>query len=137
MTSAPRPPESLRHRLDWRLVVALTVVALLRPIASITGVSDALGKPATPIILTVAISVVWILVAGLGRARDPLLTLVATGLVYALASLVLSAVLSPMMHGELQGPLANPAAIVPLFAVNAAWGAACGLCALGLRRLRS
>lgn len=136
MTSEPRPAGSLRHHLDWRLIAALTAVALLRPISSITGVGDALGKPATPIILTVAISLVWILAAGLTRTRDPLLTLVATGIGYALASLVLSAVLSPILHGELRGPLANPAGIVPLFAINTAWGAACGVCAAGLRRLR-
>jgi hypothetical protein len=132
----PHRPEPLRHRLDWRLVTALVAVALVRPLSSVAGLSDALGKPATPLLLTAAISLVWILTVGLGRAREPVLTLVAAGLGYALAAVVLSGVLSPVLTGELRGPLAMPLAIVPLFVTNAAWGALCGVCALGLRRLR-
>ncbi|MDX3727446.1 hypothetical protein [Streptomyces caniscabiei] len=60
----------------------------------------------------------------------------ATGVAYALAALLLSAVLSPLLTGRLQGPLAQPRAIVPLFLVNAAWGAFCGACAIGLRKVR-
>jgi hypothetical protein len=61
---------------------------------------------------------------------------VAAGVAYALVTLVLSAVLSPLLTGKLQGPLAQPLAIVPFFLVNAAWGAFCGACAIGLRRTR-
>ncbi|MGY0058017.1 hypothetical protein ACWY4P_15905 [Streptomyces sp. LZ34] len=43
---------------------------------------------------------------------------------------------TPVLTGRLQGPLAHPIAIVPLFAVNALWGALCGVCAVGLRRMR-
>ncbi|MEU0389530.1 hypothetical protein [Streptomyces chartreusis] len=118
------------------LVAALTAVALVRPLFSIAGWSEALGKPLTPVILTLAITLTWILAVGLSRVRDPLLTLVVTGVLYALTALVLSAVLSPLLTGKLQGPLAQPRAIVPLFLVNAAWGAFCGACAMGLRRVR-
>lgn len=137
MTSDQRKPTvPLWRRPHWPLVAVLVAVALVRPLFSVVGLSDTLGKPVTPIVLTVAVSLVWILAAGLGRVRHPLLTLLATGLGYALASLVLSAVLSPLLTGELQGPLTRPFAIIPLFAVNAGWGAVCGLCALGLQRLR-
>ncbi|MFF7653432.1 hypothetical protein ACFZCY_27005 [Streptomyces sp. NPDC007983] len=125
------------RRLHPPLVAGLTAVALIRPLCSVTGLSDALGKPATPLILTAAISLTWILVVGLGRAPGPVPTLVAAGLGYALAVLVLSGVLSPALTGRLQGPLAQPIAIVPLFAVNALWGALCGVCAEGLRRRRA
>ncbi|MEY9212545.1 hypothetical protein NI17_005125 [Thermobifida halotolerans] len=131
-----RSTAPLWRRLNWPLVAALVAVALVRPLSSITGLSDALGRPATPVVLTVAVSLVWILAVGLSRVRHPLATLVVTGLGYALASLVLSAVLSPLLTGQLRGPLVTPLAVLPLFAVNAAWGALCGLCALGLRRLR-
>ncbi|GAA1558092.1 hypothetical protein GCM10009678_46340 [Actinomadura kijaniata] len=127
---------SLRGRLDWPLAIALGTVALVRPVFSIAGWSDALGRPATPLLLTAAISLVWILVAGFGRGREPVLTLVAAGAVYALASIALSAALSPLVHGELQGPPATPIAIVPVFLVNVLWGAVCGVCALALRNLR-
>jgi hypothetical protein len=122
--------------LNRPLVVALTAVALIRPLFSVAGLSETLGKPLTPVILTVAITLTWILAVGLSRVPEPLLTPVAAGVAYALAVLVLSAVLSPLLTGRLQGPLAQPQAIIPLFAVNAAWGAFCGACAIGLRRLR-
>ncbi|MFJ4539879.1 hypothetical protein ACIP39_28510 [Streptomyces tibetensis] len=122
--------------LNRPLVAALTAVALARPLFSVAGWSEALGKPLTPVILTLGITLTWILAVGLSRVRDPLLTLVVTGVAYALAALVLSAVLSPLLTGKLQGPLAQPWAIIPLFLVNAAWGAFCGACAIGLRRAR-
>jgi hypothetical protein len=124
------------HRLNWRLVAVLTAVALVRPVFSIVGLADALGRPATPLILTGAICLVWILAVGLSRVPAPLPTLVAAGLLYALAAIVLSGILSPILTGTLQGPLAAPQGIIPVFIVNAAWGAACGACAIGLRRLR-
>lgn len=128
--------ETLIHRLNWPLVAGLAVVALVRPLFSITGLSDALGKPATPVVLTVLISLAWILAAGLTRVREPLLTLVAAGLGYAVASILLSAILSPILTGHLQGPLAAPIALVPVLITNVIWGAVCGALALGLRRMR-
>jgi len=128
--------DTLIHRLNWPLVIGLAVLALIRPLFSIVGLSDALGKPATPLLLTAAISLAWILAVGLSRVREPLLTLVATGLGYAVLSVLLSAVLSPILSGQLQGPLARPIALVPLFVTNAIWGAVCGALALGLQRLR-
>ncbi|MEU1321100.1 hypothetical protein [Streptomyces tibetensis] len=137
MNADTRLPIGRRLRgVNWPLVAALTAVALVRPLFSIAGWSEALGKPLTPVVLTLGITLTWILAAGLSRVRDPLLTLVVTGVAYALAALVLSAVLSPLLTGKLQGPLAQPQAIVPLFLVNAAWGAFCGVCAIGLRRVR-
>ncbi|MBO8188690.1 hypothetical protein [Streptomyces spirodelae] len=129
------PP--LLRRPDWPVVIGLAVVALVRPLFSITGLSGSLGRPATPLILTAAISVLWVGAGVLSRVREPLPTLVAAGLAYALGTLVLSGVLSPLLDGELAGPLARPQSIVPLFAVNAAWGALCGVCAVGLRRARA
>ncbi|MFI6288101.1 hypothetical protein ACIBCM_25710 [Streptomyces sp. NPDC051018] len=123
--------------LNLPLVAVLTAVALVRPLMSTAGLGDVLGgRPATPLILTAAISLIWILTVGLRRDRDPLLTLVVTGLAYALAVTVLSAVLSPILLGRLEGPLARPYAIVPLCLVNALWGAVCGALALALRRMR-
>ncbi|PAZ16692.1 hypothetical protein CLM62_07105 [Streptomyces sp. SA15] len=137
MSTDTRPPLAHRLRgLNRPMVAALTAIALVRPLFSITGLSDALGKPLTPVLLTVVITLTWILAVGLTRVPEPLLTPVAAGVAYALAALVGSAVLSPVLTGELQGPLAQPYAIVPLFLVNAAWGAFCGICAIGVRRMR-
>jgi hypothetical protein len=64
------------------------------------------------------------------------LTLVVVGLTYAVLSMLLAAVLSPLLTGEAQGPLANPVAIVPVLLTNAVWGALAGLLALAVRRAR-
>lgn len=137
MNADTRLPLAQRLRgLNRPLVVALTSVALVRPLFSVAGLSEALGKPLTPVILTLAITLTWILAVGLSRVREPLLTLVTVGVMYALAAVVLSGALSPLLTGKLQGPLAQPWAIVPLFLVNAVWGAFCGTCAIGLRRMR-
>ncbi|GGQ27833.1 hypothetical protein ACFFKE_24035 [Streptomyces mutabilis] len=139
MNSRPLPglPLSVRlRRLHRPMVALLTVVALVRPVFSVTGATDALGRPLTPLLLTLLISLFWILAVGLSRVREPLLTPVAAGVAYAVAALVLSGVLSPVLTGELRGPLARPQAILPMLLVNGVWGAVCGVCALGVRRLR-
>ena len=129
-------PPTVFQRLNWPLVMGLAALALIRPLFSIVGLSDALGKPATPLLLTAAISLIWVLIVGFSRVREPVLTLVAAGLAYAIAVIVLSAVLSPILSGELQGPLAMPLAILPLFITNAIWGAVAGCLALLIQSLR-
>ena len=124
------------RRINWLLILGLGVLALIRPVFSIAGFSDALGKPATPIILTMAISLVWILSVGLTRVARPVVTLVLAGVVYAVLAIALSGILSPLLSGELQGPLQNPAAVVSVLITNVAWGAITGLIALSLRRFR-
>ncbi|MFH9435230.1 hypothetical protein [Streptomyces rochei] len=139
MNSRPAPvlPLSARlRRLNRPMVALLAAVALVRPVFSVTGATDALGRPLTPLLLTLLISLAWILALGLSRVREPLLTAVAAGVTYAVAALLLSGVLSPVLTGELRGPLARPQAVLPMLLVNGVWGAVCGVCALGVRRLR-
>jgi hypothetical protein len=84
------------------------------------------------------ISLVWIAVVGLSRVPEPVLTLAFAGLVYAGSSIVLSATLSPILEGELQGPLATPFGIgvLSVLVVNAIWGATPGAAALLVRKMR-
>jgi hypothetical protein len=124
------------RRLRRPLVLGLIGLALLRPLFSITGLVDLLGRPAAPLLLTVAITLAWVLIVGLGRVPEPVLTLLAAGLGYAVAVIVLSAVLSPMLTGELRGPLATPISIIPLVLTNAVWGLAAGGLAVLVQRLR-
>lgn len=125
----------LRH-LNWPLVLGLAVLGLVRPLFSIVGLDETLGKPGTPLILTAAITVAWVLIVGLSRVREPVWTLVATGLAYAVGAIVLSAVISPILTGELRGPLAMPLAVIPLFITNALWGLIAGGLALLVQHLR-
>jgi hypothetical protein len=68
--------------------------------------------------------------------REPVLTLVAAGLVYAVLATILSAILSPILNGNLEGPLAMPFSIIPLLLTNALWGLITGALALVIQRSR-
>jgi hypothetical protein len=125
------------RKLHWPLVLGLGALALVRPLVRIVGGQLGIDAPsAVSIGVTIAISVVWIAVVGLTRVAHPVLTLVVVGLTYAVLSMLLAAVLSPLLTGEAQGPLANPVAIVPVLLTNAVWGALAGLLALAVRRAR-
>lgn len=123
--------------LRWPLVLGLGAFGLVRPVLNITGVAEDLGKPLTPVLATIGISLVWIVAVGLARVAEPVLTLVFAGIAYGVFAIIVSAILSPILLGELHGPLANPASIVGVLAVNALWGLITGLLALGVRRLRN
>jgi hypothetical protein len=127
--SSPPAPAPTGQRVSWPLVVTLAVVALVRPLLSVTGLADDLGRPATPVLATVAITVVWVAVVVATRAAQPVLTLLLAGLTYGGLAVVGSAMLSPLLDGELRGPLAHPASIVPVLMVNVLWGALSGLVA--------
>jgi hypothetical protein len=120
--------------IAWPYAVGLGLFALVRPIASITGLDDPVGRPLLPIVLTLAISLVWILVVGLSRVHQPFLTLVAAGAVYAVAATLMSAPLA--ITGELQGTLTNPFAVVSVLITNLIWGAAAGGTAVLVQRMR-
>ena len=125
-------------QLHWPLIIGLGVLALVRPLIRI--VADRVGVtegPVVPVLITVAISLVWVLAVGLTRVQHPVPTLVAVGMTYAVLSILLSGILSPLLTGELQGPLAQPSAIIPVLVVNVLWGLAAGALALLVRRLRS
>ncbi|MFD6953312.1 hypothetical protein A6A08_19585 [Nocardiopsis sp. TSRI0078] len=133
---APSEPRSTDPFSDipWSLVLGLGALALLRPLLSITGLTEALDwSPFLQLGTTVLITVAWVAAVVVARAPRPLLTLVYTGLAYAVFSTVLSAVLSPIMLGELRGPVTNPFGLVAVLAVNALWGLAAGAVALAVR----
>lgn len=67
---------------------------------------------------------------------QPVLTLVAAALVYAASAALLSAIVSPILDGELDGPFARPWVFIPLLATNAIWGAVAGVLALLLQQVR-
>ncbi len=121
---------------SWLMASALGTFALVRPLLSMTGVMDHLGRPVAPIVATAVISAVWIVVVGISRVRHPVLTLVGAGLVYAVLAVVLSAVGSLLLTGQLQGPLTTPlgVGVVATLVVNAVWGAVTGVFAALLQQ---
>lgn len=131
-------PARIARSLPWPLVIALGTFALVRPLLSITGLADDWGRPATPLVATAVITLVWVLAVVVTRQPEPVRTLVAAGLVYAVLSVALSGILSPILEGDLQGPLTDPFALVSVAVVNAVWGAVAGVVALPFtRRVRA
>jgi hypothetical protein len=120
-------------QLHWPLIIGLGALALIRPVMNITGLMEGLGRPFGPILMTVLISLAWLAIVVLVGVREPLLTLVFTGITYGVFALLLSAILSPMLTGQLTGPITHPVAIVAVLITNAIWGALVGLCALVLQ----
>ena len=123
-------------RLHWPLILGLGGLALVRPFLSVIGVMDRLGKPAAPLLVTAAISAIWIAAVGFSRVARPVLTLIAAGVTYAVASMVLAAIVSFFLDGHFDGPLTVPFAIIPVLVTNAVWGAITGGLALLLQRVR-
>lgn len=131
MTTTTRP-----HTLHWPLIIGLGALALVRPLASIIGLTDTLGQPGTSLTLTALITLAWVLVVGCSTVARPVATLVATGLVYAVLAALISAILSPLLDGQLEGPLTNPFALVAMLLTNALWGLVAGVLALAVQRAR-
>jgi hypothetical protein len=122
-----------RRQLHWPLIAGLGALALIRPVMSVTGIMDAIGRPLGPLLMTALISLAWLLVVVLARVREPLLTLVCAGITYGVCSILLSTIVSPLLGGQLMGPITNPLAIVSVLITNAIWGALVGVCALAIR----
>jgi hypothetical protein len=120
--------------LPWGLILGLGALALIRPILRMSGVADDIGPAVGAVGATALITAIWVLVVGLSRTPQPVLTLVATGVTYAVLAVALSAIASPLIDGELRGPLTNPLALVAVVAINAVWGLLAGALAVGLQR---
>lgn len=122
-----------RHKIfNWKLITTLSILAFIRPLMSILGISDAIGKPLVSITATIVISIIWIAAVYIKQDSQPLLTLVFVGIAYGILAIVISGLLSPILTGQLQGPLTNPFAIVSVLVTNSIWGFITGAIAAGL-----
>lgn len=125
---------TVRPGVKWQLVPALGAIALVLPLARMTGLAEVV--PSGPWLLTVLVSLVWIGVVGLGRVPRPVLTLTLAGLAYGVAIIPLSAAVSTVLTGTVQGPLVMPIAVVPILLMNGLWGLLAGLLAGAVQRLK-
>lgn len=123
-------------QLHWGLILGLGALALIRPLLNIVGLMDGLGRPFGPLLITGLISLVWLVIVVTSNVRQPLLTLVWTGIAYGVFAILLSAFLSPILDGALRGPLTNPFALLSVLITNAMWGGAVGLVALAVQQGR-
>lgn len=122
--------------LNWKLISTLSIIALVRPFISILGISDAIGKPVASIFATILITIIWITTVYLTQDSHPIVTLVFTGIGYAILAIIISGILSPILTGHLQGPLTNPRAIVSVLVTNVIWGLISGLIASFLLKIK-
>jgi hypothetical protein len=120
----------------WPLILGLAAFALIRPVLSMTGLSEWLGQSVTSILTTLLISVVWLVVVVRAQVPQPLSTLVWVGVSYGVFAILLSAVFSPLLSGQWQGPATNPLAIVSVLITNAIWGLIVGVVAMAWMRVR-
>ncbi|MBP2079396.1 hypothetical protein [Oceanobacillus polygoni] len=126
-----------RHKIfNWKLITTLSILAFIRPLMSILGISDAIGKPLVSITATIVISIIWIAAVYIKQDSQPLLTLVFVGIAYGILAIVISGLLSPILTGQLQGPLTNPFAIVSVLVTNSIWGFITGAIAAGLLKVK-
>ena len=99
------------------------------------GVEIDLG-PVVPLGWTLIISMIWISAVGLTRTSWPVVTLLLSAVAYGVFAIGLSGILSPILLGELRGPLTTPIGVVAVLATNAVWGGITGVIALALQRAR-
>lgn len=109
---------------------------MIRPIMKMTGLMDLIGQQFGSILMTVLISLAWLIIVIMKKVTDPVRTLVLAGVAYALFAIIVSGVMSPILTGHLQGPLTNPFAFVSVFITNAIWGLIVGAIAQGIRKGR-
>ncbi|GIO19482.1 hypothetical protein J18TS1_25820 [Oceanobacillus oncorhynchi subsp. incaldanensis] len=115
------------------LILGLGALALIRPLMKITGWIHIFGSEAVgSIVMTLLISIAWILIVIKKRVSNPIRVLVLAGVSYAAFAIILSGILSPILDGSLQGPLTNPIAFVSVFITNIIWGLVLGVIAFAI-----
>ena len=93
-----------QFQTQWPLILGLAALALIRPIISMVGLSEAIGQPVVSIAVTLLISLVWIAVVVRARVSRPVVTLTLTGLAYGVFAILISAVFTPILTEKLRGP---------------------------------
>ncbi|WP_216215943.1 hypothetical protein [Amycolatopsis aidingensis] len=117
--------------LPWGLILGLGALQLVRPLMSMVGALDAMGKPWSPVAVTVIIAIIWIGVVVAKRVAQPVLTLAFAGIAYGIFAVALNLI------GTMFGAQSMAAAgILGTLLFNGLLGLVLGLIALGLLKLR-
>lgn len=124
----------MKEKLNWSFIISLAALALIRPLMSMLGWLEGIGQPAASISVTLVITLTWIAIAVIGRVEEPLIQLTFTGVAYGVLAIVISAIMSPILDGELKGPITNPFAIVSVLVTNGIWGLCAGLIAKAIMK---
>ncbi len=132
---AVRTTPPLWELVAWPTAVILGLLALARPVAHLVARANDVHLGVGSVAVVLAVSVVWIVV-GAARRINAVPTLMAAGLLQAVASAVLAFVSTWIADGVPGGPLVRPTALLFLLAAGALWGLVCGALALAFQRAR-
>ena len=124
----------MNGKVNLSLAIGLAAFALIRPLMNMLGLLEKIGQPFASISVTILISAIWVGAAVWFRVESPVKTLLYTGIAYGVFAILISAIASPILEGQLQGPITNPFAIVSVILTNAVWGAITGLIAAAVQR---
>ncbi|MCB5236902.1 MAG: hypothetical protein E6778_02730 [Niallia nealsonii] len=126
----------INKKFNWGFIATLSFIALIRPVMSMLGISEAIGKPVASITATIIISLVWIIAVVFRQEPQPIKTLIFVGIGYGILAIVISGIFSPILTGHLQGPLTNPFAIISVLMTNAIWGVITGIIAYAVLKIK-
>lgn len=136
--ASPAPPDlgpsRGPDRLSWPLVVGFGSLALLWPVVDVVGLGDALGRPATAVVVLAVVGLAWVLGAGLGGVPRPVATLTLAGATYGVLLLGLSLALG--VRPSVDGRIAVAVAVAEI-ARSAGLGAVAGVLAGRIQRSRT
>lgn len=126
----------INKKFNWGFIATLSFITLIRPVMSMLGISEAIGKPVASITATIIISLVWIIAVVFRQEPQPIKTLIFVGIGYGILAIVISGIFSPILTGHLQGPLTNPFAIISVLMTNAIWGVITGIIAYAVLKIK-
>ena len=124
---APGRPEEV----SWPVALGLGSLALLLPLADLTGFRDALGSAPSALLLFGVVIATWISVVAFGRVPRPVLTLTLAGSVFGGLLVILSVSLRTLP--DVDGRLLVLGAVMEI-ARSTGLGALTGLIAAALQR---
>ena len=122
------------QQLNWPLIVGMGALALLWPFMNFSGLMDTIGRPAGPLLVIALTTLAWLVAVLAAKVRQPIATLVFTGLLYGAFALIFSAVFAESGAGPFARPAVLPIAIPAILGFNALWGAITGLVAQHLQQ---
>lgn len=137
MTDTPQVRAA--RSIDWLLVLSLSTLPLLQVLFSMAGWAEAIGRPQTPLLLALAISVIWVCVLVASRTPRPILTLILAGALAAVVTSALSLFVPAVARGDLANlldPVNVVATVLATTLLYTLWGLLSGLLVLAVRRLR-
>lgn len=125
------------QRLPWKLIFALALVQLTRPILSTAGFFDGF-RPQGPVIATALIALIWVGVAVIGKVREPVIVLALAGATYAVIGVAMAVFLQAFFTWRPEEtasiPLLLTAGLIGGIVVNVIWGAFLGFVAVGIKK---